>query len=71
MINPQYRLTVHPPSGRPSSANQVRVEATARAARTLPVNVVAVWANGVRVFEFVQFVLILRLLVDIFKTFGK
>lgn len=52
MVNPQYKLSVQSPPGTTAAAmRRARVEVVVHAARTLPLNVVAVWAGGARVFE--------------------
>jgi hypothetical protein len=56
MINPQYRLRIHPATSAIATraASAVQVKLSVRTGRDLPVNVMALWSQGQRVFELVH-----------------
>lgn len=56
MLNPQYRLVVHPPLGQQDrlQQNKAKITITLRTNKDIPVNVAMVWSQGRRVTECVR-----------------
>jgi calpain-7 len=55
MVNPQYRLRLHPPAATSASAakatGSIRVKVDVVVGRDMPVNAMIIWAKGERAFE--------------------